>query len=129
MTPNAKFELLRQQVISKIHWGTSQEEVLQWLRETHQIVGADADRLLLDADRARRKAIREKAVTRFVLSLFVLALFCVLGFVALSNGWIIVGSSSLGATVLVLGIGLACLIYFVRSLRLLLTGDAPGSVD
>ena len=128
MTPNAKLELVRQQVISKIRWGSSEEEVLLWLSQSHGIVGAEADRLLGDAERAKRKAIREKAVTRLVVSGLLLALFVVFGCIALSNGWIIVGQT-MGVTVLVLGVGLVILISFFRSLGLLLTGNAQGPVD
>jgi hypothetical protein len=129
MTPQAKLEMIRQQVISKIHWGTSEDEVRQWLRDTHQITGANADKLLGDADRSKRKAVREKAVVQFAVSAIGLVLFCVAVIVSLSHGWILVGGQSMVITVILFGAGLAIMLQFIRSLRLLLTGESSGTVD
>jgi uncharacterized membrane protein YcjF (UPF0283 family) len=129
MSSQAKLEMIRQQVISKIRWGASQDEVRQWLQDTHRITGAEADRFVGEAETARRKAVREKAIVQVTLSAAGLALFCIAVVVALSHGWIMVGGQSMAMTVIVFGVGLVIMLSFIRSLRLLLTGEASGAVD
>ena len=41
-TPEERAEMVRQQVISKIHWGARQQEVTDWLQEQHGIVATEA---------------------------------------------------------------------------------------
>jgi len=124
-TPEEKAEMLRRQVIAKIHWGARDQEVYEWLQERHGITGRDADELLAQAHRAKRKAVRIKSIMTLVIS--GCGLFFTGGFMILE----------LGAHVLWLGwisdaasvIACACLVAFVRSLWLLLTGRMEGSVD
>jgi hypothetical protein len=68
-TTEERLEMLRQQVISKIHWGARRGEVTDWLKEEHGIEGPRAEELLHAAACARNKAVREKAFLYLVLSL------------------------------------------------------------
>ena len=57
-----KSELLKEQVISKIHWGARESEVIQWLDEEKGVFGREAEDLLAHAWRERRKEIRLRAI-------------------------------------------------------------------
>ena len=128
-TPEERAEMLRQQVISKIHWGARQQEVTDWLHEKYGIVGTEAEQLLTDAYRARRKAVRGRALIRLVLSAVGIALVAGFFYVRFFSGAIFYGARSIIATVFAFGIGAFSVSTFVRSLARLLTGEAPGSVD
>jgi len=124
-TPEEKAEMVRQQVISKIHWGTRDQEVLDWLWKHHKITGDDADALLEAAHRKKRMAVRGKAIFTLIGSSLGIAFAG--GFVALQyfGRFIMIGYGPF----VILGIGLISLGAFLRSLMLLLTGRAEGSVE
>jgi|SRR5678816_1901001 hypothetical protein len=128
-TPEERAEMVRQQVISKIHWGARQQEVTDWLQEQHGIVATEAEELLADAYRARRKAVRERALIRLVLSAVGIALVGAFFYVRFFSGPIFYYSRSLIATVFAFGVGAFSVSTLVRSLVRLITGETPGSVD
>ena len=68
MTPDERREMIRQQVNSKIYWGTRDVEVYQWLGSKHGITGAVADEMLAVAHRAKRKAVRKRAFILMICS-------------------------------------------------------------
>jgi hypothetical protein len=124
-TAEEREEQLRQQVCSKIRWGTRDQEVLEWLQEKHGIVDERAEAMLVEAHRAKRKAVRVKALFTLVFS--ALGLVIAGGFIGLQiwDGIFVIGRG----TLMVDAIALTCLAAFFRSLMLLFTGRTDGSVD
>jgi hypothetical protein len=125
LTPEKKAEMIRDQVISKIHWGARDEEALDWLAEQHQITGPEAEALLAAAHRAKRKAVRAKALVALVCSLFGVLLLVGICFLQIW-GFHLFRIRGMGLAV---SLGVASLWVFIRSLYLLLTGRTDGSVD
>jgi hypothetical protein len=125
LSPEKKAEMIRGQVLSKIHWGTSDDEVLGWLQGQHGISGAEADRLLKEAHREKRKAVRGKAMMTLIFS--GVGMLIPLGFIGLqiTSGVFIVSAGSM----VILGFGIICLGIFLRSLLLLVTGRKEGAAD
>ena len=123
--PVSKTEMMRQQVVAKIHWGAQDREVLDWLLERHGIAGSQADDLLRQAHRAKRKAVRIKAL--MMLAFSGCGILLAAGFIGLQvwSGVIRIGFSSAAAIV----IGCVSTTAFVRNLWLLVTGKLEGSVD
>ncbi|MDX2227835.1 MAG: hypothetical protein SFY92_12185 [Verrucomicrobiae bacterium] len=129
-SPEEKLEMMRQQVISKVRWGAQQQEVLDWLREKHSIVGPEAEQLFTQATRARTKRIRENALIRLVLSVLGIAGVAVFFATRFGMGVIVYGgSSTVIATVLVAALGWLSITTFIRSLAQLLTGEKAGPAD
>jgi hypothetical protein len=128
-TPEEKARLVRQQVIAKIRWGASRQEVTDWLKEKYGVVGESAEQMLTRAFEARRSAIRDAAYIRIAISFAGLALVGAFFYVRFFSGVIFYGTFAIVATVCAIAIGLTSLSVFIRNLALLLTGDAPGAVD
>lgn len=124
-TAEEKAEMLRQQVFPKVRWGARDQEVLDWLQERHQITDSEADTLLTDAHRAKRKAVRGRALLTLVFSS--LGILFAAGFVGLQlwAGLFVIGYGS----VLVIAVGFISIGVFFRSLVLLLTGRTEGAVE
>ena len=124
-TQDRKYEMMRQQVISKIRWGSRDQEVLDWLQDRHGIKEGEADTLLKEAHQAKRKAVRSKALLSVAFSS--LGILLAAGFVALQvwEGLFVIGYGS----ILIIGIGFVSIGVFCRSLVSLLTGQTKGSVD
>jgi len=129
MTPEEKYQMLREQVISKIHWGARDQEVSEWLEQSRGIVGGEADRLLGDAHRRRRQAIRHRALIRLVCSIVTMALVAAFFYVRFFSGAIFVSVRSFVAALIAIGVGAYSVAIFFRSVARLLTGQVPGSVD
>ncbi len=125
LSPEKKAAMIREQVVSKIHWGTTDDEVLNWLHGQHGISGVDADRMLKEAHRAKRGAVRGKAFMTLIFS--GLGMLIPLGFIGLqiSSGVFIISTGSM----VILGAGIICLGIFLRSLLLLVTGRREGAAD
>lgn len=128
-TPEEKLQMIREQVISKIHWGADRQEVADWLQNQHYIMGPQADQLLTEAFHAKARVVRGRAVITLVFS--AIGLVLVLGYVYIRyvNGVVFVGPFAIIATILAVIVGAASIRGLFRSLVRLLTGDAPGSVD
>jgi hypothetical protein len=124
-TAEEKAEMLRQQVLAKVRWGARDREVLDWLQEQHRITGSEAEALLTEAHRAKRRAVRSKALLTLIFSLFGILLAG--GFVGLQlwEGLFVIGRGS----ILLIVVGFISIGAFCRSLVLLLTGHTDGSVD
>lgn len=121
--------MIRQQVISKLKWGTDAAEVEAWLRGTHGIVDSDAEQLIAYGLDARRSAIRQAALIRVILSVIGLALVAGFFFVRFMNGYIFVGLYSLISTIMALSLGAYCVATLLRNALRMTTGEAPGPVD
>jgi hypothetical protein len=108
-----------------VFWGARDEEVLDWLQDEHGVTGPAATMLLLDAQRARRQAIRDRAVWSLLLSGIGMI---VLGSIMLvqhqSGVWILSLAADLEAGVFAL-----CVVVFARNLGRLWSGKMPGSVE
>jgi hypothetical protein len=124
-TAERKSEMLRDQVISKIRWGARDQEVLDWLEQKHGITDSEAALLLADAHRAKRKAVRSKALVSLVCASFgILLAGCFIGLQFVGHV-VVIGYGS----ILIIALGVLSLGVFFRSLILLVTGRAEGSVD
>ena len=124
-TPEARAEMMRQQVIAKIHWGARDGEVFEWLQERHGITGHEADELLAMAHRAKRKAVRMKAVVMLVFS--GCGILLAGGFIGLQL-WSHVFRLGM-PTAWALVIAFVSVPAFLRNLWLLFSGKMDGSVD
>jgi hypothetical protein len=129
MTPEEKGLLVQQQVFAKIRWGSTRDEVAEWLLEKHGVAGEIADEMLNRAERARRTALRERAYVRIAISFAGLALVGAVLYVRFVNGIDFYGTYGLIARVCVIAIGLTSFSVLIRSLALLRDSNAPGSVD
>jgi hypothetical protein len=124
-TPDAKMEMIRNLVNSKVRWGTDDQEVLDWLWEKYRIGDDEALELLAAGHREKSKAVRFKAVLMLIFS----------GVGVLIGGWFLFLEWSAGVIVIgrgsgaILGLGVVSLGLFLRSLWRLLTGKSAGSVD
>src|SRR5436190_746457 len=118
-------ERLRQQVISKVLWGTDDEEVLDWLHEKHGLTGCPAEALLVEAHRARRQAVRHRATLMLIAS----------GLGMLITGVVMIGQLRSGIFFISLVMNLVAggfaffVLIFARNFRRLWSGEMPGSVD
>ena len=122
---STKADRVREQVIAKIHWGASDDEVLEWLLDRHQISGTDADRLIATAHAAKRRAVRSKAMLRLAFSgLGILVPIAFFG-IQITQGILVIGYGSFLMGVL----GVSCLAMFVRSFARLATGRVDGSIE
>ncbi len=128
-TPEQKFQMIREQVISKVHWGARRPEVIDWLQEKHGIVGADAEKLLTEADCARSKAIRGRAMIRLICSIIGIALVGAYFYIRYFCGFIFYGGLAITSTALVFVVGATSISTLFSSTAKLITGKAQGSVD
>lgn len=65
---DSKRALLEGQANSKIYWGASRAEVLEWLTEEKGVASEDAERIVQSAFRIRAATIRRRAVLTLVFS-------------------------------------------------------------
>lgn len=128
-TPEEKEETIRQQVISKIHWGASSDEVMDWLEEDHGISGAKAEEFLETAFRERVKEVRVRALFRLCFS--VVGIVLVIGFfyIRFFSGVIFYGLVATISTIFAIGIALLSVTTCCKSSIQLLTGRTHGAVD
>jgi len=127
MATTDKRQQLIDQVISKIHWGTTEANVRRWLEEEKGMSPATADHLLGIALAKRAASIRVRAIVMLVISIpgmILVPLFFVLMVQSKGatpifftpHGLVVVGSIFVGSIVL-----------FFRSIYRLLSGRKPGS--
>lgn len=107
---------------SKIHWGADVEEVLELLRVSYGIEGAEAESIIAEAVSARRSAIRKKASLALAFAVIGLAIpvayFAIQGFV----GFVVIGFGPIFMALVALG----SLSMAGRSIYRLITGNASG---
>ena len=117
--------MVREQVISKIHWGADEREVINWLRQQHGVSGAPAENLVEEAFRARSAAIRRRAIMMLIFSSIGLVLFGSFYAFQFYGRVIVVGWGAL----VVGGLTLYSFWIFLRSCWRLLSGKARGGVE
>ena len=120
-----KAEALRKQVIAKIYWNSSAQEVLDWLHDEKGITGADAERLLSEANAARRKSVRVSAFLRMLFSTVGIAVTAFYFYPQFTGLVIVYGKGP----ALMAGLGLTSSAYFFRSLWRFVTGKTSGPID
>ena len=123
--------MIRQQVNSKIYWGTRDVEVYQWLGSKHGIMGAVADEMVAVAHRAKRKAVRKRAFIMLICSAIGLAASAFTVWL-MSYGRIrasMVGVRFGYAFYIVCGAVAVCAGVFLKNLYYLLTGNDERSVE
>ena len=119
--PDARLQMIQDQVSSKIHWDAPDAEVLEWLEEKHRITGDDADRMLRIGHQKRAKAIRERAFLGMIFSLAG-ALFCAFLF------WLKTEGVDAGRFAVV-GTFIASVAWFGRSLLKFVSGKTTETID
>ncbi len=117
-------ELVTKQAIAMVHWDSPDEEVLVWLENDMGITGPEAERILAEAHRARKKAVRSKALVSFVFSMIGVAVVLVYFGAQAYFGFMLVGPAVLA----VMALALASLIGAIVSGLQLLTGRKSGPV-
>ena len=124
-TPQDKLETIRAQVNSKIHWGASEREVRDWLKEKHGIEGDIADRFFSNAVAARSRTIRQRAMIWLIASAIGVA--ALVGYVVVQwkGHFVVVGLPVLA----VYSVGFFSCVAFIRSLWQLLSGKKSGPID
>src|SRR4051812_20926231 len=115
MTPEEKLRLVQQQVTAKIRWGHSRDEGAEWLLEKQGVFGEVAEQMLNRAERARRIALRERAYVRIACSFAGLAIAGAFLYVGFVQRAVFYGLFPSIAMAVVLALGLASLIVFIRS--------------
>ncbi len=118
-------DVIRDQVISKIHWGARNDEVFEWLEEKKGIIGEQAERLVALAWKERRKQIRMRALVVMVISGVGLVIYSAFLFLNTSEQFVIAGFR----LVLFHSVGGLCLAAFFRSLSRFVSGKTLGAVD
>ncbi|TDU66486.1 hypothetical protein EI77_03581 [Prosthecobacter fusiformis] len=122
--PEAKLQSIQDQVNSKIHWDTAEDEVADWLEEKHGIAGELATSMITQALRKRRKEIRERA--------FYLLIFSAVGMSIpgsyLAMQWM-TRRISLFLTPIAAVVFLICFASFLRALSRLLSGQTDAPID
>lgn len=118
-------DVIRDQVISKIHWGARDDEVFDWLEEKKGIIGERAERLVDLAWKERRKQIRIRALVMMVISGIGALMY--IGFIWLSTSdqFVIAGFR----LILFHSVGGLCFAAFFRSLSRFVSGKTLGAVD
>ena len=124
-TPEEKLETLTGQVIAKVHWGASEREIHEWLKDKHGIEGNTAHRLFATGVAARNRAIRQRALIWLIASAVGVA--ALIGYVVIQwkGRFVVIGLPVLA----VYAVGLLCCVAFIRSLWQLLTGKKSGPID
>jgi hypothetical protein len=107
----------------KCHWGTSDEEVINFLDAEHSLSGDEAVALLAAAHAARRKEIRKKAIVVLLFSGSGLAISVTYFAIQFFVGFVRIGPGIFLMLALAIGSALAV----VRSLAQLATGSTPRS--
>ena len=122
---NRRRELARGEAKSKIHWGADTAEVLELLRATYGLEGAEADTIVAAAIKARKSAIRKKASIALLFAGVGLAVSVTYFFIQGSVGFVVIGFGP----ILMALLGLSSLLMAGRSARRLLTGDSSGPYE
>lgn len=123
--------MIRQQVNSKIYWGTRDVEVYQWLASKHGIRGEVADEMLVVAHQAKRKAVRKRAFIMLICSGIGLAA-SVFTVWLMSYGRIRANAAGMRfgyAFYIVCSAVAVCAGVFLKNLYYLLTGNDERSVE
>lgn len=123
--PEDKREQLQERVNSKVHWGTGDEVVRDWLRENHGLAGAQADRMLVEAHRELRKEVRARALLGMIGSGVVFAGVAIFVGVQVGAGRFVIGIPS----VMILGVGIASLGFLIRSISRFVSGRYLAPMD
>jgi hypothetical protein len=131
MTPEEKREMIRQQVNSKVYWGTRDVEVYQWLGSKHGIIGAVADEMLAVAHEAKRKAVRKRAFIMLICSgIGLIASAFVVWLMSFGRVGVGVTGMRFGYAFYVVCVAVAvCAWVFLKNLYYLLTGNDERSVE
>jgi len=119
-----KLELVRKRGISKICWGETEEEVLEWLDEKHGLAGFSADQMIAEARVAKRKAVRSRALIYLIVSGVGLAISGGFFLFQFASGYVFGAMTVLMAALL--GVSLWT---FISSAVQAVTGQKRGSVE
>ena len=129
LSPEERLRTIREQVDSKIHWGSTREDVASWLAQKHGIVGDEAEQMLNHAYRARHVALRERALVRLFLSIVGLVGAGIALYIRYGAGTELFSGKAIIVTLLLLAVGIASLATLLRSLNVLLGKDNSVSLD
>jgi len=118
-------EMVRKQVVSKVCWGQTEEEVLDWLEEKHGLAGFSADQMIADARVAKRKAVRNRALIYLLLSGVGLLISGGFFFLQFASGVFVIGL----LTIVMAAVFGWSLWTFIMSAVQMVTGRKRGSVE
>ena len=115
--------LVQKEVIARVYWGATDEEILEFLSTEHAVDGEEALQMLSSARQAKARAVRQKALLWLLFSLTGLGVAGIYFGIQGSVGFIVIGVGP----ILMAGLGLASGYLLVRSLYRLITGESDGS--
>lgn len=119
-----QYQMLKDRVTSKVHWGEPEEDILYWLSSKYGISGSEASGMLKEAYKEKRKDVRKRALINLVLS-GIGVVFCGFYFFLQIAGEFLI----LGWVTLAIGtIGVVSLMVFLISIFQLITGYKSGAV-
>ncbi|MEZ5299395.1 MAG: hypothetical protein R3F11_01810 [Verrucomicrobiales bacterium] len=120
---------LKEQVIGKMHWDASEQEIRDWLSEKHGIVGEDADLMIAAGLKAKAASVRKASLLRMTVAAAAAAAVPLLLLLLLS--WL--GDHTTG---LLLGeilcprsAGFGCLGYVGKNLIQVISGTSETAID
>ena len=117
--------MIVEQAISKIRWGDSEQDVLEWLRDSKGILHEQAEAIVRKATSEKNKSVRVQAIMHLIGSLLILIGSIVFVSLQLLGRFVVLGIG----TVIIAVLGVLSIYWTVRSIKRLLTGTRSGPID
>jgi len=115
---------IQDQINAKMHWGDSEQEIEEWLREKHSIEGDRADEMIQKGIQDRKSEIRKACLTRMLVTLvFAIPLAFISMYCLQQEGRMF----SYGVTLGVACFG--CFTYVFKNLLSYVSGRSDVSID
>ena len=129
MTPEEKQKLIREQVAAKILWGSSRDEVAEWLIKQHAIFGEPAEEMLDSAERKRSRAIRDRAMIRLAFAAAGFIVVLAFLYIRFFSGVILSGAGAMVANIAMLAVALFSARCLLQNIPRAMSGEQDGPVD
>lgn len=118
-------QMLQKQVDSKVYWGASKREIIEWLNEKHRLTGDEVEKIHSLALKSRARAIRQRAVITLVFSLIGIVVFIAYLLFQWKGQFVVVGQAVVAMWILG-GLSIAA---FFRSIVEFVSGVKSGPID
>jgi len=115
---------IQDQINAKMHWGDSEEEIEDWLREKHSIEGERADAMILKGINDRKAGIRKTCLIRMIVALIAAIPLGLCSLLALQND-----GYSFKYGILLGTLCFSCLGYVAHNLLTYIKGKSDISID
>ncbi len=115
-----KAEEIRARVLSKVEWGSDEDEIAEWLEEKENISGPEADRIILDAFKVKSKSLRWRTISMLLISAVGVVVFVLYYLKQFQTGMGANRVQTIGVGVL----GAICVVVCLRSLGQLIAGNS-----